>query len=79
MRVSLAIAAILIMSGTAATAGEREKKPNRNGLICVDQKQTGSRLGKQRVCMTKAQWEQSRRFTQDEINERQIRHINPQG
>lgn len=51
-------------NGTEATG-------DANRMICRSIAQTGSRLGRQRVCQTAGQWQQSRRDTRGAIERAQ--------
>ena len=70
---ALAVAA----AGAAEARGDRKYDPKQ--IICVKAKETGSRLGGKKICMTAAEWKDHRDQVRDEINERQIRQVNPQG
>ena len=62
----------------AANAGDKQDK-KRDGLICRESLETGSRLSSKRVCMTREQWEASRRDAREAIEQAQIRQTNPKG
>jgi len=84
MTKALLAMAILITSGLIAT-GAQAAQPNKqdkkqNGLICREIGETGSRLDSKRVCMTKEQWEQSRRDAREAVDQIQTSHqVNPNG
>jgi len=62
----------------AANAGDKQDK-KRDGLICRESLETGSRLSSKRVCMTREEWEASRRDAREAIEQAQIRQTNPKG
>ena len=67
-------AALLIVAFAPAPALAAAKpKADSKGMICRDLDETGSRLRSNRVCMTKEQWETSRRDAQDMTDEGQRR------
>lgn len=58
MRVSYILAAALAATSMAPAAMAVEKEPSSGDkVVCKNVKMTGTRLGRERVCMTKAQWE----------------------
>ena len=44
-------------------------------MICESIKITGSRLGRQRVCMTAAEWSEERRQTRQGVERLQVRGL----
>ena len=60
------IAAVLSMAATepAATVPAPAEKPKKEKLVCKSFKVTGTRLGRDQICMTKAQWD----FENDQVN-----------
>jgi hypothetical protein len=72
---------LLLIPG-AAWAGDSADKPKANkndGLVCHTVDETGSRLGGKRVCMTRDEWEATRRAARDETERAQSRQSNLQG
>ena len=57
----------------AAQAAPQPLDPNR--MVCESIKITGSRLGRQRVCMTAAQWDEERRLTRQGVERLQQRGL----
>jgi hypothetical protein len=57
-------------NGTGASASH----PNQ--MICRNQRETGSMLGRTRVCKTREQWEADRRETRQTIDRTQTSRIN---
>jgi nicotinamide mononucleotide (NMN) deamidase PncC len=79
MKKALLLALVLVPSvALAGGAGEKQDK-KRDGLICREMAETGSRLSTKRVCMTREQWDQSRRETRETIERAQTRQTNPTG
>jgi len=74
----LCLALIPAAAIAAGNAGDKQDK-KRDGLICREIDTTGSRLETQRICMTKEQWEQSRRDARNFTSEAQTRQTNPKG
>ena len=58
---------------TAAAAADAEAR------ICVARPETGSRLGRVRTCLTRAQWAEHRRHARNTIEENQNNQMNPSG
>ena len=79
MRVVPMIAILAAGVALAGAAGGPDHKSDTKRIICIEEKATGSRLGRKKICMTAAEWKNHRDQVRDEINERQIRQINPQG
>ncbi|MEA3004083.1 MAG: hypothetical protein QOH81_2871 [Sphingomonadales bacterium] len=77
MKKALLLALVLIPS-VALAAGEKQDK-KRDGLICREMGETGSRLGTKRVCMSREQWEQNRRDAREATEQAQSRQWNPKG
>ena len=46
-----------------------------NETVCQAVAQTGSRLSRARVCMTRAQWAEQRRLTRQSIERTQTQHV----
>ena len=63
----------LMLAGQVAAAqpAPEAKKPARAKLICVDSPQLGTRLGGQRICRTKAEWDQDRNDMRHDIENAQ--------
>jgi hypothetical protein len=76
-----ALLGLLLIPGVALAAGNVSDKPDKkhDGLICRDVAETGSRLSSQRVCMTKDQWEASRRDARQAVDQAQTRQNNIKG
>jgi hypothetical protein len=76
-----ALLAIALLIATGAQAAEPNKQDTKqNRLVCREIGETGSRLDTKRVCMTKEQWEQSRRDAREAVDQIQTTHqTNPNG
>jgi hypothetical protein len=64
--------------GTPPAAPTRPARPTLNDpsrRICETIKITGSRLGRQRVCMTAAEWSEERRQTRQGVERLQVRGL----
>ena len=72
----LAACALTAPSAAMAGAGDADKSDK---MICKTQKETGSRLGGKKICMTKSQWDEHRRNTQADIERSQTQQVNKQG
>jgi len=72
--VSVALVVFFALS-SAAFAGDEsaEKKPAKDPdrLICKTEMATGSRLAQKKICMTAAEWKESRRQQRMEIDRSQ--------
>ncbi len=64
-----AVPALAQAPDAAGQAGAKVKDPNRK--ICEEFKDTGSRLGGRRVCMTAADWAAQRRDNRDDVEKAQ--------
>ena len=60
---------------TSQAAPTKAKDPNR--VICERIKDTSSRIGGKRVCMTAAQWEEQRRRDREYVEDAQQRSLEP--
>ncbi len=61
--------------GAAAAPAKPKKDPNDpNRMICKTERPTGSRLGGEKTCMTKAHWDDFARETQTELDRITISH-----
>ena len=58
-----------------AAPTSKAKDPNR--VICERIKDTSSRIGGKRVCMTAAQWEEQRRRDREYVEDAQQRSLEP--
>ncbi|HEX4737854.1 MAG TPA: hypothetical protein VH331_09855 [Allosphingosinicella sp.] len=76
-----ALLCLVLIPGIALAAGNAGGKQDKkhDGLICRDVAETGSRLSSERVCMTKEQWEESRREARQTIERAQTQQTNPKG
>jgi nicotinamide mononucleotide (NMN) deamidase PncC len=75
----LCLALIPAVAVAAGNNGTDKQAKKGNGLICRDVAETGSRLSSQRICMTKEQWEESRRQAREAVEHGQNNQIPPKG
>jgi hypothetical protein len=47
-------------------------------MVCRPIKETGSRLSKKRICMTREQWAEQKRIMRGDLNQAQTRRNEPQ-
>ena len=66
-------AAVAQNSPSRSTTGGEGPDPNQR--ICRSMGETGSRLGGQRICMTRAEWEAQKRDTQTAIERAQTNRV----
>jgi hypothetical protein len=78
MKTAILLSLALVPGVVLAAANDKQGKKHDN-LICRDIGETGSRLASQRVCMTKEQWEESRREARQSIERAQTQQTNPKG
>lgn len=86
MKKSLFCLALLI-SGAAYAEPGSNASPNGAGatgadpnhMICRSVAETGARLSRTRICMTRAQWDEQRRQTRQNIDRAQTTRTNPGG
>jgi hypothetical protein len=58
----------------AAQADVTVNGRNPNQVVCETIPETGSRLSHRRVCLTRAQWDERRRTTRQEVERNQTQH-----
>lgn len=81
MKTLIAVSA-LVLAGTAAPAmagGDENTNAEKPKQICKTYKETGSRLGGKRICMTEEQWVEHRRITKEAVDRAQTQQVNKQG
>ena len=74
---------ILLFSALFASVAAQAQAPSRSAARTYDPNQTicrtitelGSRIARARVCMTRQQWEQYRRETQQAVEQTQMRRM----
>jgi hypothetical protein len=85
MKKLILIAALLAPAGTlvapsvalAGSGADADAKRNTQ-LVCRPIKETGSRLSKKRICMTREQWVEQKRIMRTDLNQAQTRRNEPQ-
>ena len=81
MKKALFLAALALPTAAAAQApssgssGETAGGNDPNQMICRNLGETGSRLSRNRVCMTRGQWDQQRRETRQNIDRVQTTRV----
>jgi hypothetical protein len=66
-----------LMLAVASGAGAAPEKPKKsaandaNKLVCESMGETGSRLARKRICMTKAEWDQMRQEDKMQVDRAQ--------
>ena len=75
----LPLLGLALIPAVALAAGSGDKPDKRNDLICRESLETGSRLATKRICMTREQWDASRREARDVVEQAQTRQGNPKG
>ena len=75
MKKLILIAALLAPSGALAGSGDDLKKSTQ--MVCKPIAETGSRLSKRRVCMTREQWAEQKRIMRSDLNQAQTRRVEP--
>ena len=84
MKKSLFVCALLL-AGTASAQTSPNASANGAGaanpdqMVCRSVRETGSMLGRSRICKTRAQWEADRRDTRQAIDRTQTTRINQGG
>ena len=77
----------LLLSGTAfaqtpsnaSANGAGAGAANADQMVCRTVRETGSMLGRNRICKTRAQWEADRRDTRQSIDRTQTTRVNQGG
>jgi hypothetical protein len=79
MKKLILIAALLAPTGVLADSGSNGTDAKRNSqMICRPIKETGSRLSRKRVCMTREQWAEQKRIMRTDLQQAQTRRNEPQ-
>lgn len=81
MKKLILIAALLVPSGAAlAESGSNSGASARKGaqMVCRPIKETGSRLSKRKLCLTREQWAEQKRIMRSDLNQAQTRRNEPQ-
>jgi hypothetical protein len=80
MKKLILIAALLAPSGALADGGGSGDSNARkqSQMVCRAIAETGSRLSKRRVCMTREQWAEQKRVTRADLDRAQSRRVEPQ-
>jgi hypothetical protein len=81
MKKLILIAALLApTAGALADTGSTGANAKRNTqMVCRPIKETGSRLSKKRICMTREEWAEQKRIMRSDLDRAQTRRMEPQG
>ncbi|HEX6374934.1 MAG TPA: hypothetical protein VFZ91_04360 [Allosphingosinicella sp.] len=79
MKKLILVAALIAPTGAVAQdSGSLEAKSRKDTqMVCRPIKETGSRLSKRRVCMTREQWAEQKRIMRLDLNQAQTRRNEP--
>ncbi|HEX8225493.1 MAG TPA: hypothetical protein VF605_16895 [Allosphingosinicella sp.] len=78
MKKLILIAALVTPTGALAQSSSSGASANRSTqMICRPIKETGSRLSKKRICMTREQWAEQKRIMRTDLNQAQTRRNEP--
>lgn len=79
MKKLILIAALVAPAGALADSSTSGASAQRGTqMICRPIKETGSRLSKKRICMTRDQWAEQKRIMRNDLNQAQTRRNEPQ-
>ena len=80
MKKLILIAALVAPTGIASSeSGSARVKMDRNTqMVCRPIAETGSRLSKRKICMTREQWAEQKRIMRSDLNQAQTRRNEPQ-
>ena len=80
MKKLILIAALVAPTGALAQDGDSLEAKSRKGsqMVCRPIKETGSRLSKRKLCMTREQWAEQKRIMRSDLNQAQTRRNEPQ-
>jgi invasion protein IalB len=80
MKKSLFFVALAVSAAASAQApsssGASEGGANPNQVICRTQRETGTLLGRVRICKTRTEWEAQRRETRQTVDRAQTNRVN---
>ena len=74
----LILIAALLAPSAALGAPDTDAKRGMQ-MVCKPIKETGSRLSKKKVCMTREQWAEQKRIMRSDLNQAQTRRNEPSG
>ena len=79
MKKLILIAALVAPTAALADSSSSGADAKRSTqMICKPIKETGSRLSKKRICMTREQWAEQKRIMRSDLNQAQTRRNEPQ-
>jgi hypothetical protein len=78
-RLILIVALVAPTGAIAQGSGSLEAKARKGTqMVCRPIKETGSRLSKKRICMTREEWAEQKRIMRTDLNQAQTRRNEPQ-
>ena len=79
MKKLILIGALLVPGGALANSGGSSgASANKSTqMVCRPIKETGSRLSKRKVCMTREQWVEQKRIMRSDLDQAQTRRLEP--
>lgn len=78
MKKLILIAALMAPTGALADSSSSGASAKRNTqMVCRPIKETGSRLSKKRICMTREEWAEQKRIMRSDLNQAQTRRNEP--
>lgn len=77
MKKLILIAALLVPGGALADSGSKSEASARKStqMVCRPIAETGSRLSKRRLCLTREQWAEQKRIMRSDLNQAQTRRL----
>lgn len=78
MKKIVLFAVLAASAPTAAWADDKKAESRDDQMVCKSIRETGSRLSKTRVCLTREQWNEQRRIQRADLDRAQSRRVEPQ-
>ena len=79
MKKLILIGALLVPGTAVAESGSRDAAAKKGTqMVCRAIAETGSRLSKRKVCLTREQWAEQKRIMRTDLNQAQTRRNEPQ-
>ena len=72
------VGAALVATAAVARNPQGSSRGDSNETTCRIISDTGSRLARSRICMTRAQWEEHRRNTRQDVDRSQLTRVEKQ-
>ncbi len=77
MKKLILIAALIAPTGALADSSSDANAKRNTQMVCKPIKETGSRLSKKRICMTREEWAEQKRIMRNDLNQAQTRRNEP--